>query len=982
MSFNFGVITTAPCENVLPPFDTNCSDPAYRLAHPDLCPIQPTLIIKPAIALICQLKSVQFKAFIVQNGAEVDVTSSSTFTSSDLGTAWVGVKSGNATGVAAGIASVVAHYQDQTASAELNVMGCTGNQCDSTVAMLLLIDTSKSMSQAFSSSKTKLTYAKGAAADFATTINTTKDLVGAMRFNAASTVLVDAPISDGPGVAADIAGIGQTQQLTTFHDAFVAAVAELDATTADLKVLILVSDGEDTTASYTDENNPLIPIQAFKAAGGIVMCLGVRAHDAGFNFLEAVSTGGFFINAYAATESVALGYLEGLRGYICAGNCTPAGDVIEHDGKSCYVDFINWDVTQGKPDILGNGFYDVLPGNGLYVDLRGSGDYCGDFSIPILQSKDAFSLVSGHTYRLAIDLAGNQVVSRPGDTVAIRVFSGSVNVLSQQIALSDYTQDFHTYSFSFTPSADMDVKIEIQQTNDTGTALGGVLVNRVRFDDMTDLTSLLDDNFDDENAVYVPPRCGTGSIYYNYQYAHGYDCYGIGCLDTPPPVQLSDPSPLADIESGFTPPVIYSSTRTACADCGNDGINLSTVNLIPAMTSPTEPSGVASASGEDATYQAYGAFDGNKPVGGGIPQNQVWDLAGPSFPVWLQYDFPAAQTVRHYEVTGYGNSSGFGSPPKDWTFQGSNDGSTWTDLDTVAGANFFSGETKKYLVDTPSPYLSYRLLITAGKSAGYVGVIELAMFAAGEQSICQTASYDSSISQVDADTRAYQTALDLAEAELNCQHIYSSTQQFTAHCSFGLFPTTRSATATSLNSQDEADADAVAAAKVLAEAALNCGQSTNGQQIAINDNTTATPYPSVKNVSIGGTIAKVTVSLTGINHFFSFDIAVLLVSPSGTQMLLMANSGNAPLVNVDLVFDQDAGSPLPTAAPITSGTWRPNGQPLVTDFPSPTVARPPAYETSLNAFIGENPDGLWALFILDDAAGSAGTLDSWDLTIT
>src|SRR6185369_16394598 len=190
----------------------------------------------------------------------------------------------------------------------------------------------------------------------------------------------------------------------------------------------------------------------------------------------------------------------------------------------------------------------------------------------------------------------------------------------------------------------------------------------------------------------------------------------------------------------------------ACANCGSAAMNLSTANLIPAMTGPDTPSGLASASGEDSNYQAYGAFDGTKPISGGVPHNSVWDLASPSFPVWLQYDFPTAQTVRHYEITGSSATSGFLAPPKDWIFQGSNDGgATWDDLDTVANAQFFQGETKRYLVDSPASYLSYRLYITAGKGTSNVGVIELAMFAAIDQSICRTASAESTTSQAAAD---------------------------------------------------------------------------------------------------------------------------------------------------------------------------------------------------------------------------------------
>src|SRR3954468_5384705 len=62
---------------------------------------------------------------------------------------------------------------------------------------------------------------------------------------------------------------------------------------------------------------------------------------------------------------------------------------------------------------------------------------------------------------------------------------------------------------------------------------------------------------------------------------------------------------------------------------------------------------------------------------------------------------------------------------------------------------------------------------------------------------------------------------------------------------------------------------------------------SNTAPIAINDNaitppTTASPYPSTIAASgFAGTITKAAVTLNGISHTFSDDIAVELVSPNG-----------------------------------------------------------------------------------------------------
>jgi len=133
---------------------------------------------------------------------------------------------------------------------------------------------------------------------------------------------------------------------------------------------------------------------------------------------------------------------------------------------------------------------------------------------------------------------------------------------------------------------------------------------------------------------------------------------------------------------------------------------------------------------------------------------------------------------------------------------------------------------------------------------------------------------------------------------------------------------------------------------------------TNGSVIVINDNTNATPYPATINVSgVGGNLSKATVTLSNITHFFSADIAAMLLSPSGQKVLLMANSGSAPMQNVTLTFDDAAATALPQSGSIPSGTYRPNGVTLVTTFPPPAPAAP--YATNLLAFTNHNPNGVW-----------------------
>lgn len=74
-------------------------------------------------------------------------------------------------------------------------------------------------------------------------------------------------------------------------------------------------------------------------------------------------------------------------------------------GELNYNSFANWTVANassqgGTVDLVGNGFFDFYPGNGLYVDLDGTGN-----GVPgLLTTKQTFA---AGTYTLSFDLAGS-----------------------------------------------------------------------------------------------------------------------------------------------------------------------------------------------------------------------------------------------------------------------------------------------------------------------------------------------------------------------------------------------------------------------------------------------------------------------------------------------------------------------------------------------------------------------------------------------
>jgi hypothetical protein len=96
-------------------------------------------------------------------------------------------------------------------------------------------------------------------------------------------------------------------------------------------------------------------------------------------------------------------------------------------------------VSGGTVDLIGNGYFDFLPGNGLYVDMDGSTVNAG------MMTSDSFTFIEGALYTLTFDLAGNH---RNGATESVIVLVSLGGLVSQTISLSQ-AAPFQTYTISF-----------------------------------------------------------------------------------------------------------------------------------------------------------------------------------------------------------------------------------------------------------------------------------------------------------------------------------------------------------------------------------------------------------------------------------------------------------------------------------------------------------------------------------------------------
>ncbi|OME50662.1 hypothetical protein BSK59_22430 [Paenibacillus odorifer] len=148
------------------------------------------------------------------------------------------------------------------------------------------------------------------------------------------------------------------------------------------------------------------------------------------------------------------------------------------------------------------------------------------------------------------------------------------------------------------------------------------------------------------------------------------------------------------------------------------------VNMIPAMTSATTPSGVASANSYEVNASSnnprypWMAFDGNVST--------RWNTErGANGISWIQYKFPSPQKIKKYSISSpYETSS-----PKAWTFEGSVDGTTWIILDTQVNQTGWNTSVREYTVTNDNPFEYYRIKTSLSNGDYYYVVInELQMF--------------------------------------------------------------------------------------------------------------------------------------------------------------------------------------------------------------------------------------------------------------
>ena len=140
--------------------------------------------------------------------------------------------------------------------------------------------------------------------------------------------------------------------------------------------------------------------------------------------------------------------------------------------------------------------------------------------------------------------------------------------------------------------------------------------------------------------------------------------------------------------------------------------------------------------------------------------------------------------------------------------------------------------------------------------------------------------------------------------------------------------------------------------------------------------------PSTVTVSGQGNLTNVSVQVT-LSHTFPDDVDLLLVGPTGQQVVLMSDAcGNAtppnPLSNAQFTFSDSAAAGLADAGPCASGAFKPTNVGSGDTWPAPAPAPTPAASLGA-AFNGTDPNGVWTLYVQDDSPSDVGTLVNWGL---
>lgn len=304
----------------VPAIDSRCADPAFAEKYPNACLYFTRLILKneKSFGVGSGAVTVQFKAFAIANGQEVELTAGVVYASSRTSIGTINSSTGLATKVAVGKTTISATWNNQVAYAELEFIATAPVS-----NYLVLLDNSYSMQQNFDSEyPTKLALGKYLAERFFQSIRSTVDSMAFGNFALGADVNLELSqtIAD---LRASVLPIQVVHEMTDLRDAINDGVEYLNenATASAVKVLVLLTDGQ-----YNRGDLPGPSAREFKQSGGIIMVVGIRAFGVYFQTLNEIATKGYFLSAFGGNSEAVASNLIGLKAFLGGGDC-PGGAV-------------------------------------------------------------------------------------------------------------------------------------------------------------------------------------------------------------------------------------------------------------------------------------------------------------------------------------------------------------------------------------------------------------------------------------------------------------------------------------------------------------------------------------------------------------------------------------------------------------------------------------------------------------------------------
>ena len=189
---------------------------------------------------------------------------------------------------------------------------------------------------------------------------------------------------------------------------------------------------------------------------------------------------------------------------------------------------------------------------------------------------------------------------------------------------------------------------------------------------------------------------------------------GASALSSLTDVNVSSPADTATLQWDNT-----SSKWVAGASV--TGCSAGSTDVMPTMTSSSTDGHTVTASLESGSHYGWDAFDGSTGL------NNKW-FAGANSAI-LTIEFPTSTVLSKYKITATNEPGYENRLPKNWTFEGSADGSSWTVLDTQSNVTgWVSNGSKSFQFSNTTVYKYYRLNISSDNGASVIAIGEMELY--------------------------------------------------------------------------------------------------------------------------------------------------------------------------------------------------------------------------------------------------------------